>query len=324
MKSFSAKMIKPLTLPVATLLAMTACSKNPESPSSQEQFGSATDRAAIEASIQQDDLFNSQGLDDDGEQSPDYDSGVSKVAEQINTIKFGRRAPFKFESVDIVFDSDTTATATITHSLNGKFFILAKDTSDSNVVGTLYSKDMVNTILRKAKLRKVRDTGNDRRDWRVTAVSGAVASSPNPTITIAELTYENSDGTTLTITDPLSYFMNRETGVPEFRRGDSVKVFVKLTNTNEFPPAPGETALLRYGMDHQFHRARKRLNDEGIYPDAVAGDGTYSGLYRVHGPRWAHRLHHAGVDIIDNGTIYDDVAPYDAVAWSLPYMVRLF
>jgi len=324
MKPVAVKIIKSLGLPVTALLVITACSKNPESPSSQEQFGSAADRAAIEASIQQDDLFNSQGLDDDGEQSPDYDSGVSKVAEQINTIKFGRRAPYKFESVEVVFDSDTTATATITHSLNGKFFILAKDTSDSNVVGTLFSKDMQNTILRKAKLRKVRDTGNDRRDWRVIAVSGAVASSPNPTITISELTVENSDGTTLTITDPLSYFMTRETGLPEFSRGDSVKVFVKLTNTNEFPPAPGETALLRYGMDHQFHRARKRLNDEGIYPDAVAGDGTYSGLYRIHHPRWGHRLHHAGVDIIDNGTIYDDVAPYDAVAWSLPYMVKFF
>lgn len=324
MKSVAVKIIKPLALPVAAFLMMTACSKNPESPSSQEQFGSVADRAAIEASIQQDNLFNTQGLDDDGEQTPDYDNEVSKVAEQINTIKFGRRAPYKLESVDVVFDSDTTATATITHSLNGKFFILAKDTSDSNVVGTLYSKDMQNIILRKAKLRKVRDTGNDRRDWRVIAVSGAVASSPNPTITITELKYENSDGATLTITDPLSYFMTRETGLPEFSRGDSVKIFVKLTNTNEFPPASGETALLRYGMDHKFHRARKRLNDEGIYPDAVAGDGTYSGLYRIHQPRWGHRLHHAGVDIIDNGTIYDDVAPYDAVAWSLPYMVRFF
>jgi hypothetical protein len=324
MKSFAVKFIKPLAVPAAALIVMAACSKNPESPSSQQQYGSVADRAAIEASIQQDDLFNSQGLDDDGEQSPDYDNGVSKVAEQINTIKFGRRAPYKLESIDVVFDSDTTATATITHSLNGKFLIFAKDTTNSNAVGTLYSKDMQNTILRKAKLRKVRDTGNDRRDWRVVAVSGAVASSPTTTITISELTYQNSDGTTLTITDPLAYFMSRDSGLPEFTRNDSVKIFVKLTNTNEFPPPPGETALLRYGMDHQSHRARKPLNDEGIYPDAVAGDGTYSGVYRVHGPRWAHRLHHAGVDIIDNGTIYDDVAPYNAVAWSLPYLVRVF
>lgn len=323
MNFVAAKSFKPIMLPLAALLALAACSKNPASLST-EKFGSSVDRAAIETTIQQDDLFNSQGFDDDGEQSPDYESGLSKVAEQIETIKFGRRAPYKLESIDVVFDSDTTATATITHSLNGKFFILAKDPTDSHVAGTLYSKDMENTILRKAKLRKVRNTGNDRRDWRVIAVSGAVASSPNPTITISELSFVYEDGSALTITDPLSYFMSRETGLPEFRRGDSVKVFVKLTNTNEFPPAPGETALLRYGMDHQFHRARKRLNDEGIYPDAVAGDGTYSGLYRVHHPLWAHRLHHAGVDIIDNGTIYDNAAPYDAVVWSLPYLVKLF
>lgn len=326
MKSAFVKTLKPMLLPLAALLAITACSKNPGSSTSstEQQFGSSADRAAIEAAIQQDDLFNSQGLDDDGAQSPDYDSGVSKIAEQIDAIKFGRRAPYKLESIDVVFDSDTTATATITHSLDGKFLILARDTSNSNIVGTLYSKDMENAILRKAKLRKVRDTGNDRRDWRVIAISGAVASSPNPTITISELTYQHPDGTTLTITDPLSYFMSRETGLPEFTRGDSVKVFVKLTNTNDFPPAPGETVLLRYGMDHQFHRARKRLNDEGIYPDAVAGDGTYSGMYRVHPPHGFHRLHHAGVDIIDHGTIYDSEAPYNSVAWSLPYLVKLF
>lgn len=316
MKSTAVKLMNWLVLPMATLVVAAGCSKNPDAP---ENAGSSADRAAIQSTIQQDELFNSQGLDDDGAQPPAYDSEVTKTAAQIETIRWGRRAPLKLESVDVEFTTDTTAIATIVHSLDGKFLILAKNATDSNAVGTLYSKDMANTILRKAKLIKVRNTGNDRHDWRVIEVSGSAASSPTTTLSISELTVQGPDGTTLTITNPLSYFMSRNTGLPEYNRGDSVKVFVKLSNTNEFPPAPGETVLLRHGMDHRFHRVRKPLHDDGVYPDVAAGDGIYSGVYRI-GPR--HGIHHAGIDTIDNGTIYDNVAPYNALAWSLPYHVR--
>lgn len=312
------KSIKFLVAPMTALAVMAGCSKNPQS--AQENFGSTADRAAIQSTIQQDDLFNMQGIDDDGPQSPSYESNLGKIAEFIETLRWGRRGVLRLESVDVEFTSDTTAEATIIHSLNGKFHILAKDTSDTNAVGTLYTKDMANTILRKAKLIKVRNTGIDRRDWRVNAVSGCVATSPSPTISITELAVEQPNGSTLTITDPLAFFISRDTGLPQYNRGDSVKIFVKLTNTNNFPPAPGETVLVRHGMDHRFHRARKPLNDEGIYPDVTAGDGTYSGIYRI-GPRPG--LHHGGIDAIDNGTIYDNVAPYNAVVWSLPYLVKL-
>lgn len=316
MKSTAVKLTNCLLLPMAVLLAATGCSKNPQAP---DQLGSSADRAAIQQTIQGDDLFNSQGFDDEGAQAPTYDNGMPKTAEAIEPIKYGRRGMLRLETVDIEFTTDTTAIATVVHSLNGRFFILAENNTDPNAVGTLYSKEMENTILRKAKLVKVRNTGNERHDWRVTEVSGCVASSPGTTISISEMTLKYPDGSTLTVTDPLSYFMSRETGLPEFDPGDSAKVFVKLSNTNEFPPLPGETVLLRHAMDHRFHRARKPFNDEGIYPDEVAGDGIYSGAYRI-GPR--RGLHHGGIDTIDNGTIYDNVAPYNTLVWSLPYLVR--
>jgi len=308
--------LKSLALPLALLLAASGCSNN--DPQSSQQFGSSADRAAIEKVVQDDEVFDTQSINDDGPQLRSYEDGLPKTTEQIDAVRFGRLGRYKLESVDVEFTTDTTAIATIVHSLNGKFLILATNATDPNAIGTLYSKDMTNTIVRKAKLRKVRNTGVDRRDWRVVAVSGAVASSPTTTLTINELTIQTSDTSKLTVTDPLAYFFSRDS-LREYHRGDSVKVFLKLTNTNDFPPPPGETVLVRHGMDHHFHRTRTPLHDDGLYPDVAAGDGIYSGAFRLG---FRHGVFHGGVDIIDNGTIYDDVAPYNSVVWALPYFVR--
>ena len=46
------------------------------------------------------------------------------------------------------------------------------------------------------------------------------------------------------------------------------------------------------------------------------GDGTFSGTYMTGGPRGPR---HFVVDVLSEGTLYDDEAPYDNIAWGIPY-----
>jgi hypothetical protein len=300
-------------IPAALLAA--GCSNNPAEPDLN------ADREAIKKVIESDtEMFGVTGFDDNGAQPPSYDTDFSKITDYIEPLRFGRRGRPRLENVEVEFTSDTTAVVTVTHSFDGNFFILAKDTSDENAVATLYKKEMKNLIYRKVKFKKVRDTGFDRLDWRITYVSMADGGSPETTLDLQKLVID-LPGTEddIVVEDPLEYFFNRREGLPMLSPGDTVKVFVTVSNTNNFPPEPGETVLLRYKMDHRILRARRKFNDSGEYPDEVAGDGTYSGYWVI-----GHRrgVFHAAVDIFDNGTLYDDAAPYNSVFWAMPYRVR--
>jgi hypothetical protein len=311
--------LMPLFISLMAMWVSTGCDKSP-SPNEATNELSAKDQAAIRQVIEADEIFNNQGIDDEGAQDVEYSfDGLGKVAAQIDTKRWGRLGRLKLEKVEIESTSDTTATATVYSSFNGQFIVLAKDPSNPNQIGALYRKDMQNDLIRKANLLKVRDTSNDRKDWRIVQVSGGVMSSPNSTISISNFTIEFPDGSKLSIDNPLAYFWNRHEGLPSLAPRDTVKLYVSLTNSNNFPPEPGETVMLRYSMNHLLHRSRKLFNDAGQYPDVVAGDGIYSG-YWIVGRRAG--LHHGAVDVIDNGTLFDDSAAYDALMWSLPYKVR--
>lgn len=309
-----------ILLLMTTFFMLAGCGNNPADSNQQNP-----EIALIKQVIQQDqEMFDVSGFDDDGAQDPSYDSdGLGKPTDPTIPLKYGRRGHFELDSIQVVLDTDTTATATIVHSLNGEFIILALDTTDTSFTIKKIKKPMTNTITRKAKLVKVDTTGDPIRDWKITKVSLAVARSDDPTITIQEMRIDlpNTEED-LVITDPLEVFLDRHVGLPTLSRGDTIKAYVTLTNSNDFPPEPGTTVTLRHRV-HFFHRARKAFNDEGEYPDKVAGDGIFSAAFVV-GSRFSTRfgLHHVGVDIIDNGTIYDDSAPYNSVIWAAPYMVR--
>jgi hypothetical protein len=60
------------------------------------------------------------------------------------------------------------------------------------------------------------------------------------------------------------------------------------------------------------HRARRTAMTSN-------GDGTFTGHF-VSSDRPGPR--HFAVDVLSNGTLYDDVAPYDNVAWGMLYLVE--
>jgi len=309
---------------ITLLVTLWACSNNPTS--SDSAFSEEIPQ--ILAVISDDaDLFDLSGLEDnDVASSASSETQLAKAGEFVDAIKFGRLGRFERDTVMVDFDTDTTATATIFHTLNGEFLILAKDPSGSSNGFKRLTKAMTNRIVRKVKLVKRAsafadgDSSESRRSWRITHVSLAVGSSESPTVGIDELRISSSAlAQDLVITDPLNTFLERRHGIPAFTRHDTIKVFVTVRNSNSFLPEPGETVLLRHRMHRFSVRSRKPLNDDGDYPDAVAGDGIYSGYFVKQS---LFGIRHTGLDVFDNGTIYDDAAPYNSVFWVLPYRNR--
>ncbi|MGQ9560256.1 MAG: choice-of-anchor X domain-containing protein [Candidatus Oleimicrobiaceae bacterium] len=298
---------------------MSSCDKNPT-----QAVDRAADEAAIRAIIAADlDVFHELGIDDAGAQAPEYDAtGLPKSGDYIEPVRYGRRGKYELESVDIQFsgvpgEPDTIAIATITKTFTGTFVVAAKDTDSTTPEAyKVYEKPVRTTVVRKALLRRVAYTDNPRRNWCLVAVTMSEGVSDQTTINVASLRVEASGQEPLVITDPLEYWRDRHQGLPVFAQGDTVKVYVALTNSNHYPPEPGTTVLVHFGVDRWWQRGRRPLNDNGVYPDMAAGDGVFSGSWVVgHG----HGLRHLVIDAIDNGTIYDDRAPYNAVCWGMVY-----
>lgn len=347
-------MIRTLAIVSIFLLAVVGCSKNPaEMVDNQLEDGL---KAVVEDNM---DYFTTDGLNDDGAQPVSYlTGGFLKPEVLIEPIKFGRKGSFKLESLNVTKNEGGLLEAVIMYSFDGNFFIVAKDSTNSTPVDTLYKKEMKNTVTRRAlfiaqdsthpmftdtlhekgmknkirrrtpferlgytKNRGKKQIGHTKahgQNWKLRGISGSELVSENCTITIDEVRIIASNGNSWTITNPMDFFTTIEE-IPTFQPKDSIKVYVTLQNTNDFPEKPGSTVLLRYRNDRGMHRARKSLHDDGIAPDEVAGDGVYSGMWIIGDRRG---VFHAFVDVIDNGTLYDDAAPYDSRAWGIPYKVH--
>ncbi|MDZ7294891.1 MAG: hypothetical protein ONB14_05700 [candidate division KSB1 bacterium] len=316
------KKARLLQVGAVTVLAMAtimSCDKNP---------AHVVDRSAEEEAIRtivlgDVEVFHEMGLDDGGAQPPSYEVGATpKAGDYIEPVRYGRRGKFSLVSVDIEFEAapgelDTLAIATVTKTFTGTFVVVAKDSENTPPQAyKVYEKPIETTVVRKAKLRRVAYTDNPLRNWRIVQVSMSQSQSVPTTIDIARVWIEPPGQEPLVIADPLSYWLPRHIGLPLFSAGDTVKVYVSLTNSNSFPPPPGTTVLVHFGVDRGLHRARHVLNDQGAYPDQVAGDGVFSGCWVA---KHDQGLRHLLIDAIDNGTIYDDAAPYNSVQWGMVY-----
>lgn len=298
----------------ASIGLLSACSQDPAS------INLDSDEEAIQYLVEEnEDYFTLAGIDDDGAQPMEYDSDeFGKTSATIDPLRFGRKGRFQLESITVDRRDDGTALATIVRSYDGKFYVLASDSTDSIAAGKLYTKDMENDIVHRAIFKKVDDSRDRRRNWRLRRVSGSQATSPGTTLSFEYVTVKTSNGREWTMTDPLEFITDLDS-IPHLNHRDSVTVSVKINNLSSYTDRHGETVMLRYKNDRGLHRARKGLHDDGIFPDRIANDGIYSG-YWIVGQRPG--IYHALVDAIDNGTIYDDRMPYNSTVWGFPYIVR--
>ena len=301
------KYLLSLMIGLVTIGSFMGCSKDPASVNLN------SDDEAIRQLIEDNmDYITSAGVNDDGAQAINYESdGLGKVNGEISPIKFGRHGQFRLEQMTVDYPEDGHAVATIIYSFDGDFFVVAKNTTDPNAYGTLYKKEMKNTVTRKAIFRKVANTNNPRQNWKLRGVSGSELRSPGTNLVFASILIQTPDEE-WTIENPLAFIQDLDS-VPVLTPGVSVKVFVTVQN------ASPDTVVLRYRTDKGQRRARKVFVDDGSGADQTAGDGIYSGEWIV-GQRKG--IYHAFADAFDAGSISDDVVDYNALAWGFPYFVK--
>jgi hypothetical protein len=316
-------------LSVFLFAAFYACSDNSTDPPSNS---TAEDEALIKQVLNDDELVYEE-IDDGSEDTYGLDDSPNWTATESfakrSFLRFGRKITGREKTINVVFTSDTTATAYISKTYTGDFISLTGAwTSDTTFTYQRFTKPLVHEVQRIVNLYKFRDdtTVNERRNWKRESVSLAAGESVPTTISIVEMVIYPENQDSILITNPLEYFVN---GVnlltcPQQRE---VRVRVKIENTTanpiEFPAGSGSTENVRwhYGRNRQGHHAVKGF--EYVGKDAN-GYQVYEGTWQI---KQHYGYHHVVLDVIDNGTILkanENLYPYSSATWGSPYRVTQF
>ncbi len=265
-----------------------------------------------------DSLERLDGLDDGG--AVDIGSysggGLGKTAaDTLNPIKIGRRIDSTSFERTVEILGDTVAIVTSTATITGDFIIIAFISLDTTVIDT-FIKPFNMEMIRKIKLRRIGDGEVRRLNWRIEGVTPVIGGTIASTIEFLEFAMISESGDSLVITDPLNTFFNwRE--LPEFEPGDTVTVFLTLTNSSKFD---AEMVLMHHGARSRIDKGRKRLFDDGTHSDEVADDNVYTGTFLSRATRG--RMRNGFIDAIDWGTIFDPSGEVNTKVMGLPYMIR--
>ncbi len=287
------------------LLAMTAavlasCGKTSslQSPLAGGGTSGASDEAQIAQALQESPEFVQEDITGSSEPLVDDASGSFAA---IRPLRFWR------EILDVQTNLRTEflnpgpdgrpmlAIVTVHRALTGTFNIAAGVIEGEDTTRTLIRKRLADSWTRRIALTRVRvpdDTALTR--WRLAGTSGVAVRTRDGVTRLVSLRIE-SPGLDTTITDPLELHRLRHV----LRLAPDAEV--RLTATT----LAANDVVLFHGADLR----RRFLNN---------GDGTHSFRFPSgHFPG----LRHFGVDALSNGTLFDDVAPYDANAWAFAYVV---
>jgi len=320
--------MKKLSIILSTLifLSIYSCS---DDVNNSAKTSASEDEAAIQQVLENDEQIYEEIGDGDentyGVNDPNWLGGG--LAKDGIRARFGRRISGREGKVDVVLTSDTTATAYISRTFTGKFVSLTgEQTSDTSWSLQRFEKPLTHNVERVVNLWKFRDDAEiERRNWKIESVSMADGVSEPSTVSIFELIIYPEGQDSVIITNPTEYFQNglNMFTFPRFKEV-TIKVVVENNTANaiEHPAGSGSTENVRlhFGRNRRGHHAIKKLE----YVGERSGYQIYQGTWII---QQFSGVHHAVIDVIDNGTILseDDAAyPYSSATWATPYVVTPF
>lgn len=281
--------------PLAILL-LAGCGKNAQvlapspEPSTTDQ-SSASEEVERHPEMVEESLYLS---------SAQTDASAGTAA--INPLFFWRQILRVERSFEFAFaDTDstgrpTTAVVTVHKRLAGWFNVVAGDdaTEGSPTEGHVVKKALRDHWMRRVLLKRIDTASEERRGWRIAAVSGVKVTSRSAITRLESLRVQSGDLDT-TMTDPLAFWRLRRL----LRFQPEAEVTLTATTAAE------NDVVVLYAGDR-----RRRFHSNG--------DGTYTATWKA---RALAGVHHLGVNALSHGTLFDDQAPYDSQAWILPYVV---
>ena len=329
-------MYKSLMLLIAmSFIFIWSCEQSTDNLSDQESLDSEAIQSAIEDSLDLDfDVLDDVSEDNILNDEPNWLDGNAILGKVVcDRYRFGRiRTRATERKVDIVFDTDSTATAYVYKKMGGYFLVVKRVEDGDSVSHVRYKKPMVHEIDRIVKLVKVnyqndtRHNVNDRRrGWIIRGISLADGYSPDKNVIIEKLTIMAAGIDTVEINDPLNYFVGGF-NIFRFPRFTDVVLRVQVKNNTSTPVVYPENTeatehvRLHYGRNIRGHFARKNFK----WIEKVGDSNVYEGRWTV---RQFLGRHHIVLDVIDNGTILQedaDAFPYESNTWSAPYHVSIY
>ena len=317
-----------LALALAGLLA-GGCNKdnatNPDN-SGNAPTGVTNEQSARTYFANNDEFVNNDELtiDDEDIQPTDYAIGeFGKIDTAITPLRWGRFIRQVVRTVtDTVAPGDTIAVVHVHKVITGVLKIRGIGPGGDTV---LIQKDFTDNADRNLIFKRVgRETRRFWLNWVPVATSLVAGGTipPNNLISITQIQLVSAGGT-ITVTDPLQYYLryrwlrlfNRgNNDVPELQSGTLDTIRATLVSTSP----DTDVVALRYGVGTFFKR-RMRMH---IISEVNNGNGTYTRVFespfRVHFHKgWFH----AAVDAATKATLYDNTAPYSVSWWGIPYRV---
>ncbi len=225
---------------------------------------------------------------DDGEGGP--------ALAPINTHAWRRELLSLDRTTEIVIENPDgeipTASVTFTADATGLLHLWVCEEDDLLHL----TKEFDDTGVRSLFFERTRERDRRHRGWKLVALSGVLIESDATTRSIRSVRVQagDVDKTITNVTD--------------------------LVRVNDLLTLPAGTEVIVTvdtgdATDSVFlHRRHARARTELTNND----DGTFSGRW-ITGERGGPR--HVVVDVLSEGTLYDDVAPYDNVAWGIPLRI---
>lgn len=311
---------------VATVgLLVVGCNKTANGPENEAPPAGVTDeQSAMKVAAENDEFVKNDEItfSDQAIASTEYAYVAGVIQAEVTPLRWGRFITSVTRQVTVTIQpGDTIAVAHVHKVINGTLKIKAVNTSGDTV---LIEKPFSDESDRNVLFKRIR-RGNDRYwlNWIPVATSLVDGGTPNGQIDITQIELTTRGGTTITITDPLRYFLryrwlrflNGDRDMLEFNGTDSVRVKVTLESASP----DTDIVALRFGVNSLFkHRAKMRLTSQ-VVGGTLGYIKTYERTFFVHN-RPGH--FHAAVEAMTRATLYDDnVNAYSVSWWGVPYRV---
>ena len=298
-------------------LGFTGCEKN----NLVEPMTS--DKDAMTSIVADDALFQVDALLlNDGDPTTALSSlnSLGKVSTPIIPRTWGRKIESFSRTVNFTALTDSTAIATVTHTLDGFVWITAKYSPQDIAVSTI-KKNFTETIIHNVKFVRINRTKDLRNNWRISEISAIKGGTAGSQITITELRFYTAYDTVI-ITDPANTFLKLATGigrfVPELTADVNTPIRVQAS-VRSFAPDSDFVYVHRPYFNAGQWQYRAHMN---LVSSSSNGDGTYDRVYEISWKGvWLGR-HNMLVSAISRGSILDDTTPFSSQIWGLPFIVQ--
>lgn len=280
-----------------------------------------SDKDALTSIVADDALFSTDDvlLNDGDPVTTSSMYSLSKTETTIIPRNWGRKIESFNRNVDFAVITDTTAQATVTHTMTGFLWIRAKYSSTDTAVTTI-KKPFTETTTRIVKFLRIARTDNPKRNWKISEMSAVKGGTTGSQITINEIRFYAGDDTVI-VTDPNNTFLKFAQGrgrfVPQLTVDPNTPLRIQVTVTSSAPDSDIVTA----------HRPLWYVN-KWIYRAPMAlisstpnGNGTFTRVYE-HSWRgvWMGR-HNLLVSALTRSSIFDDdPTKLSSQIWGVPFI----